>query len=203
MTDPMEPDFAFKFILLGDTSVGKSCIIMRFRDSCFTTTHNSTVGVTFSSHRMLIGGCDLQFQVWDTAGQEIYRSITRSYYRESDCAILVCDLTNPESFAALTGWVHDIRTLAPEKCKIVISGNKVDLPRQVSHEDLVKFAEQIGVPVFETSALTGVNVQALFEEAAMLAYTSAIQARELRTDTTEEGTESRVTAVASRREHCC
>jgi Ras-related protein Rab-2A len=201
--DAMVPDFQFKFILIGDTSVGKSCIIARFRDDCFNATHTATIGVTFSSHRMHIGGSDIQFQVWDTAGQEIYRSITRSYYRESDCALLVCDLTNRDSFDSLKSWVSDVKGLAPTRCKIVLAGNKVDLDRDVSHDDLQKFAEEIDVPFFETSALTGVNVNALFEEAAMLAFTSAVTETEVRPRGAEEAAERRNLPPPAEQGSCC
>jgi small GTP-binding protein len=203
MSEGPPADFQFKFIVLGDAAVGKSCIILRFTDNCFSPTHDSTVGVTFSSHRMHIGGSDIQFQVWDTAGQEIYRSITRSYYRDSDCAILVCDVTNSDSFLALKSWIHDVTALAPPRCKIVIAANKVDLVRQISHEELQKFADEVDTPLFETSALTGLNIAALFEEAAMLAFTAAMTAPEPRPDTAEEGTESQLLPRPVGRNGCC
>jgi Ras-related protein Rab-2A len=167
--------FTFKFIILGDTSVGKSCIISRYRDNQFTTTHDVTIGVTFTNQRVNIGTAELKLQLWDTAGQEIYRSITRSYYRDSDCAIIVCDLTKAESFAVMPDWVEDVRSLAPERCQIVIVGSKLDLAggRQVSTDKLRKFAGKINCPFFETSAKTGENITALFDECAMLAYTEA------------------------------
>jgi Ras-related protein Rab-2A len=167
LSDVEDSIFTFKFIILGDTSVGKSCIISKFRDDKFISDHNVTVGVTFTTQTMHIGTAELRIQLWDTAGQEIYRSITRSYYRDSHCAIIVCDLTKRQSFEAMHGWVKEVQTLAPSFCKIVLVGNKVDLMRMVSSEELNAFASATGYPVFETSALTGVNIREVFDECAM------------------------------------
>jgi Ras-related protein Rab-2A len=161
----------FKFIMVGDTAVGKSCIISRFRDRRYTTTHDATIGVNFTNQTMHIGTTEVKLQLWDTAGQEIYRLITRSYYRDSHCAIVVCDLTKPDTFRSLSNWIEDVRTLAPQHCKVVIVGNKIDLERQVTTEELSNFARTVDCPVFETSAKTGENVHAMFEECAMLVYT--------------------------------
>jgi Ras-related protein Rab-2A len=165
--------YTFKFIILGDTSVGKSCILSRFHDDHFSMSHEATIGVTFANQIMHIGTTELKLQLWDTAGQEIYRSITRSYYRDSHCAIIVCDLTKSETFASMADWVKDVRTLAPDKCQIVLVGNKVDLERVVTADELKRFAESVGCPVFETSAATGRNIRELFEECAMLVFTAA------------------------------
>jgi Ras-related protein Rab-2A len=160
----------FKFIILGDSAVGKSCIISKFRDDQFSQTHDVTVGVTFTNQMMHIGTAELRIQLWDTAGQEIYRSITRSYYRDSHCAIIVCDLTKHETFETMAQWVKEVQTIAPPYCKIVLVGNKLDLPRMVSSEELTAFGAQVGCPVFETSALTGVNIRAIFDECAITVF---------------------------------
>jgi Ras-related protein Rab-2A len=170
VSDLEDSIFTFKFIILGDTSVGKSCIISKFRDDKFISDHNVTVGVTFTTQTMHIGTAELRIQLWDTAGQEIYRSITRSYYRDSHCAIIVCDLTKRQSFESMRDWVKEVQTLAPPFCKIVLVGNKIDLPRMVSPEELNAFASGTGYPVFETSALTGVNIREVFDECAMEVY---------------------------------
>jgi Ras-related protein Rab-2A len=162
--------FTFKFIFVGDTAVGKSCIISRFRDNHFTTQHDVTVGVTFTNQTMHIGTAEVKLQLWDTAGQEIYRSITRAYYRDSDCAIVVCDLTKPETFRSMSAWIKDVRTLAPDRCKIVLVGNKIDLERRVTTDELKGLAERVDCLVFETSAKTGENVRVLLEECAMLVF---------------------------------
>jgi Ras-related protein Rab-2A len=170
--DELTADFAFKFVLVGDSSVGKTSILARFRDDSFPAHHHVTVGVTFSTHRLHMGSTALQCQIWDTAGQEIYRSITRTYYRDTDCAIVVCDLGNRATFESISDWVGIIRNVAPPRCKIVIVGNKADLDREVSREDFQSFAQSVDLPCFETSALKGDNILRLFEECAMLVYTA-------------------------------
>jgi Ras-related protein Rab-2A len=170
---PADPDDAaatFKFILLGDSSVGKSCIISKFRDDQCRASHDVTVGVSFTNQVMRIGSSVLTVQIWDTAGQEIYRAITRRYYRDSHCAIIVCDLSNALTFESMAEWVKEVRVLAPESCKIMLVGNKVDLPRQVSPDDFDAFAQTVGCPAVETSAVTGVNIRRLFEDCAIAAY---------------------------------
>jgi small GTP-binding protein len=164
----------FKVIVLGDSGVGKSSIISRFVSDKFSFCPDATIGVSFCIKSVTVGQETINLQVWDTAGQEIYRAVTRSYYRNSDCAILVCDLTKPLSFDSLSYWIRDIQMLAPEKCKIVIVGNKVDLsPRAVSLEALQELGDGIASPVFETSAKSGSNIRELFEECALIVYTGS------------------------------
>ncbi|OHT15498.1 small GTP-binding protein [Tritrichomonas foetus] len=164
----------FKFIIVGESGVGKSCILLRMKYDTFQSDHDVTIGVTFMTQMMQIGSTELKLQLWDTAGQEIFRSITQSYYRESHCAIIVYDISNANSFSKLSDWIRNVRDLAPADCTIAIVGNKSDLSdqRQVSTEEGRAFAESHGFPFFETSALTGENVQALFEECALIAFTN-------------------------------
>jgi small GTP-binding protein len=194
--------YTFKFIIIGDSAVGKSCIVSRFCDGQFSSSHDTTIGVSFSSQTMHIGTAELKLQLWDTAGQEIYRSITRSYYRDSHCAILVCDLTKHDTFTSLLGWVKDVQALAPPNCKIVLVGNKADLDREVPVESLRTLAEQIECPFFETSARTGQNINPLFEECAMLVYTAVTQERSLRTKL-EEQPPPRSDLVQKDKQQCC
>jgi small GTP-binding protein len=185
--DPSAPDDqdtptrTFKIILLGDSGVGKSSIISRFISDRFSLCPDATIGVSFCIKPVTVGEEAINLQVWDTAGQEIYRAVTRSYYRNSDCAVLVCDLTKQWSFESLSYWVKDIQMLAPEKCKIVIVGNKVDLnPREVSLDALQALGDSTGSPVFETSAKSGSNIRELFEECALLIYAAPHEVQEVK-----------------------
>ena len=164
----------FKFIVLGETGVGKSCMVTRFKDDTFQELHRPTVGVSFQNVMMNVDSTEIKLQIWDTAGQEIYRSITRSYYRESKCAIIVYDVTKPETFETIPSWIDDVKKNAPEECEIVLVGNKIDLAteRAISSDELRVFAEKVNFPYFETSALTGENIRSMFEECAMLVYTN-------------------------------
>ncbi|OHS96419.1 Ras-related protein Rab-2A [Tritrichomonas foetus] len=174
-----EPEcYTFKFIFIGDTGVGKSCMILRMKDGIFQPVHEPTIGVTFINQMLNIGTTNLKMQLWDTAGQEIFRSITRSYYRESDCAIIVYDVSNPCSYNCLNLWINDVREFAPKDCKIAIVGNKIDLidDRKIKEEDALEFVSTHKIDYFkETSALTGENITELIEELAMIVYSKEME----------------------------
>jgi small GTP-binding protein len=163
----------FKFIIVGDASVGKSSIISRFHKSTFNSGQDATIGATFCNHMLNVASTEAKLQIWDTSGQELYRSITRSYYRDSSCAIVVCDLTKPATFDSITDWIKDIKRLGPENCKIIIVGNKVDLERKVSEDDLRELSERMDCPFFETSAMTGEHIREVFEDAALMCFADA------------------------------
>lgn len=168
-----EETSCFKIILLGDTGVGKSCILLRLKDDRFEPLHDVTVGVTFSIQMISIGSESIKLQLWDTAGQEIFRSITRSYFRDSSCAIIVYDVTKRDTFDHIQGWINDVKELAPANCLIAIVGNKIDLKQQrsIPTEEAEQFAQDHGCAFFETSAATGENVKTVFEECTMMIYT--------------------------------
>ena len=169
------PAYIFKFIIVGNSAVGKSCMLLRFDEDRFQPIHDVTVGVTFSIKMVTIEGQDVKVQVWDTAGQEIFRSITRSYYRDSACAIIVYDITDQSSFAKVEDWIRDVRNLAPSDCLLALVGNKLDLAAQraVQTTEGQELAEKHGLLFFETSAATGENVQELFNECVAAVYTRA------------------------------
>lgn len=163
---------SFKFIIVGNSAVGKSCLLLRFDEDRFQPIHDVTVGVTFSIKMVSINGHDVKVQIWDTAGQEIFRSITRSYYRDSVCAIIVYDITDTNSFEKVEEWIKDVRSLAPPDCLIVLFGNKVDLEQQraVETKQGQELADKNDMLFFETSALVGTNVQEAFNECVKAVY---------------------------------
>jgi Ras-related protein Rab-2A len=169
------PAYIFKFIIVGNSAVGKSCLLLRFDEDRFQPIHDVTVGVTFSIKMVQIEGQDVKVQIWDTAGQEIFRSITRSYYRDSACAIIVYDITDKNSFDKVKDWIHDVRNLAPPDCLLVLFGNKIDLEAQraICTEQGQDLADQHGVLFFETSAASGQNVAQAFNECVTAVYTKA------------------------------
>ncbi|KAK8861144.1 hypothetical protein M9Y10_012839 [Tritrichomonas musculus] len=154
----------FKFIIVGNSAVGKSCLLLRFDEDRFQPIHDVTVGVTFSIKTLQIDGQDIKVQIWDTAGQEIFRSITRSYYRDSNCAIIVYDITDRTSFEKIGDWVRDVRNLAPPECTIALVGNKLDLAAQrvVETSEGEELADRENMIFYETSAASGENVKELF-----------------------------------------
>jgi Ras-related protein Rab-2A len=169
------PAYIFKFIIVGNSAVGKSCLLLRFDEDRFQPIHDVTVGVTFSIKMVQIEGQDVKVQIWDTAGQEIFRSITRSYYRDSACAIIVYDITDRNSFDKLEDWIRDVRNLAPPDCLLVLFGNKLDLEAQraIRRDQGQELADRHGLYFFETSAATGTNVAEAFNECVTAVYTRA------------------------------
>eukprot|EP01016_Furgasonia_blochmanni_P004713 TRINITY_DN1181_c0_g2_i2.p1 TRINITY_DN1181_c0_g2~~TRINITY_DN1181_c0_g2_i2.p1 ORF type:complete len:179 (+),score=26.45 TRINITY_DN1181_c0_g2_i2:70-606(+) len=153
-------DYLFKFIIIGNTNTGKSCLLHYFLENKFKKNSSHTIGVEFGSKVLKIGSKIVKLQIWDTAGQERFRSVARSYYRGALGALIVYDITNAESYNALAQWLKDARDLArPDICATVV-GNKCDLKdsRAVTFVDAAKFCQENGVTFLETSALTGENV---------------------------------------------
>ena len=120
-------DYAFKFILVGDTGVGKTSLIGRFVSGHFNADHQFTVGVEFASKSVVINGKCIKLQIWDTAGQEEFKAVTRSYYRSSAAALVVFDTTRKDSFRNVARWVEDIRNNGKKDAVLVLIGNKIDL----------------------------------------------------------------------------
>ena len=164
------PAYIFKFIIVGNSAVGKSCLLLRFDEDRFQPIHDVTVGVTFSIKMVQIDGQDVKVQIWDTAGQEIFRSITRSYYRDSACAIIVYDITDRTSFEKVEDWIRDVRNLAPPECVLVLFGNKLDLAaqRDVSTEEGQDLADKHGLIFLETSAKNNMNIENTFTDLSRL-----------------------------------
>ncbi|KAJ5067665.1 ras and ef-hand domain-containing protein [Anaeramoeba ignava] len=162
---------ALKLLIVGDSNVGKSCILMKFCDSSFTTEHDTTIGVDFRFTDIKIDNEPIKLQIWDTAGQEKFRSITNTYYRNSDGIMIVYDVTSQYSFNRLDGWFSEILASAPKGTKIVLVGNKCDLEdeRVISFEEGEEFAKQQSCPFFELSAKSGFNISNSFHCLSKLA----------------------------------
>jgi Ras-related protein Rab-2A len=125
-------NYVFKFILIGDSGVGKSCLLLQFTDKRFKNDHDLTIGVEFGSKVVSLGSENAKLQVWDTvpgtqAGQESFRSITRSYYRSAVAALLVFDLTKRDSFDSLAEWLGETKSNANPTLTVMLVGNKADL----------------------------------------------------------------------------
>jgi len=156
--------FLFKYIVIGDSGVGKSCLLLQFTQHKFQTVHEVTIGVEFGSRMVDIDGEQIKLQVFDTAGQETFRSIARSYYRGAAGALLVYDVTRRETFEHLAAWLRDAREYSSPELVVIVVGNKCDLEaeRHVATEEGQKFAEENGLVFLETSANTAHNVEKAF-----------------------------------------
>jgi len=157
-------DFLFKLVLIGDSGVGKSCLLLRFADDNFTDSYISTIGVDFRFRTITIDKKVVKLQIWDTAGQERFRTITSAYYRGADGIIMVYDVTNQESFDHVEEWLSEVDRYASESTSKLLVGNKADLieEKRVSEETAQRFSEKLGIPFLETSAKTATNVDAAF-----------------------------------------
>lgn len=160
----MSYQYLFKYIIIGDTGVGKSCLLLQFTDKRFQPVHDLTIGVEFGARMINIASKPVKLQIWDTAGQESFRSITRSYYRGAAGALLVYDITRRETFNHLASWLEDARQHASANMVIMLIGNKCDLAhrRAVSTEEGAQFAKENGLIFMETSAKTAQNVEEAF-----------------------------------------
>eukprot|EP00768_Dysnectes_brevis_P001778 gnl/Dysnectes_brevis/1501_a1699_3386.p1 GENE.gnl/Dysnectes_brevis/1501_a1699_3386~~gnl/Dysnectes_brevis/1501_a1699_3386.p1 ORF type:complete len:238 (+),score=20.13 gnl/Dysnectes_brevis/1501_a1699_3386:93-716(+) len=157
-----------KLILIGSSTVGKSCILLRFVDDRFASLHDITIGVEFGMRTVTIDDEPIKLQIWDTAGQEQFRSITRSYYRGAAGALLVYDITRRQSFDHLASWLEEAREHGGDKMTIMLVGNKADRAghRVVSTEEGRRFAQANGLLFIETSAKDNTNIEAAFIETA-------------------------------------
>ncbi|PAA83664.1 hypothetical protein BOX15_Mlig032469g1 [Macrostomum lignano] len=157
-------DLLFKLLLIGDSGVGKTCILFRFVDNTFQTSFISTIGIDFKIKTIEVEGKKIKLQIWDTAGQERFHTITTSYYRGAMGIMLVYDITSRKTFESVSRWLRNIDEHASEDVERVIIGNKKDMgdKRQVSQEEGDRLAREMSIPFFETSAKTGDGVEAAF-----------------------------------------
>ncbi|KAL8046786.1 hypothetical protein ABFS82_08G201300 [Erythranthe guttata] len=165
-------DYLFKYIIIGDTGVGKSCLLTQFTNERFQPVHDLTIGVELGVKVVEIDNKKIRLQSWDTAGQETFRSITRSYYRGAAVAVLVYDITRRETFNHLAGWLEDVRKNGNANSTVILIGNKCDLfqRRAVSIEEGEQFAKENGLIFMEASAKTAQNVNHAFIKAAATIY---------------------------------
>ncbi|EFJ31501.1 rab family GTPase [Selaginella moellendorffii] len=158
-------DYRIKLLLIGDSGVGKSCVLLRFSDDSFTTSFITTIGIDFKIRTIELDGRRVKLQVWDTAGQERFRTITTAYYRGAMGIILVYDVTDESSFNNIRNWVKNIEQNASENVSRVLVGNKADMDeskRAVTTAQGQALANEYGIRFFETSAKTGQNVEETF-----------------------------------------
>lgn len=146
--------YLFKFIVIGDTGVGKSCVVLQFIENKTRSAHDVTIGVEFGAKTIKVGNKNIKLQIWDTAGQENFRSITRSYYRSAIGALLVYDITRKDTFTHVKTWLEEVKVNGNPHMEILLVGNKNDLEseRTVTTEEGASFARENGLQFIEINA---------------------------------------------------
>ncbi|KAJ0399854.1 hypothetical protein P43SY_000422 [Pythium insidiosum] len=170
-----------KVVLLGDTGVGKSSLVLRFVTNNFRPYSESTIGASFMSKMLVVNDVPIKYQIWDTAGQEKYHSLAPMYYRGAAAAIVVYDITRKQSLTTLKNWVKELKQLGPDNIVIAIAGNKSDLEekREVPASQARAYAEEIGALFIETSAKEDTNVSDLFIKISEALPTSSTESNAL------------------------
>ena len=160
-------DPLYKILILGDSTVGKTCFLTRYADNTFQDLHTSTIGIDYKLKNVkLDDNRIIRLQIWDTAGQDRYRSLTKSYYKGANGIIIIFAVTLKSSFDNVKNWVSQIRAEADENVTIFLVGNKIDdvERREISTEEGQELADKFKVPFFECSAKTGENINTTFNE---------------------------------------
>ena len=164
----MSEDTVYKVLLLGDSSVGKTCFLLRYCDKSFQDAHLSTIGLDYRLKTMTLkSGKNIKLQIWDTAGQDRFRAITKNYYKGANGIILIYDVTNVQTFENVKNWISQIKEEANPNVVIYLAGNKIDLPedtKTVATDEGQKMADEYKLLFQEASAKAGKNVNEIFQE---------------------------------------
>ena len=212
----------FKIIIVGNSGVGKSCITTKATKNIFDNYYSATIGFEFHTFKVRVKGVDLRLQIWDTCGQETYRSLIHSFYRNASLAILVYSIDNLKSFEDLGLWLNDIKTNTHPDVKIFLIGNKSDLneSRKVPKERAEQFMKDNDLKLFlESSAKTGININRLFAEAANFLYEELLKMKKIKemsisfakeksnpfgnTSEAEDGTSLYLSSKRRKQNKCC
>ena len=161
----MSHDFLFKLLIVGESGVGKTCMLLRFADNSFEENFLSTIGVDFKVRELDVDNKHVKLQIWDSAGQERFRNITTSYYRNCGGIIIVYDITRHDTFVKVTEWIEEVRKNT-NNVPLLLVGNKADLieKRQVTEQEAKSLADRMGLVLLETSAKTALNIEDAFKE---------------------------------------
>lgn len=163
-------DYLFKLLLVGESGVGKSCLLLRYADNVYNENYISTIGVDFKIRTIEIDGKRVKLQIWDTAGQERFRNIVSSYYRSADAVIFAYDMTDHHTFSKVTSWIAEVEKFSKKDAVKILVGTKSDMTwaRVVLYEQAQEMADKWQMPFLETSAKTDSNVGAAFHALASM-----------------------------------
>ena len=189
----------FKILVLGDPSVGKSCFLIRYTEDTFQDVYLSTIGMDCKYKDVILEeDKSIRLQIWDTAGQDRFRSITKNLYKGAAGIMLIYDITNRNTFDNVKKWVNSIKEEVTSKVVIILVGNKIDLDkkRQVQTDEGEQIAEEFDMPFFECSALTGENINLAFE-------TLAKKLVEVKAKAKQHGEQLKQNKVGGEKKSCC
>ena len=163
--------YIFKFIIVGNSGTGKSCITTRYVSNKYTDYSDSTIGVEFGHKIINVNNIDVKILIWDTAGQERYQSIAQSYYRGTTAVVLVYDVNNRETFNRIPHWYETVKEnhepIDEGLVPIILVGNKIDLNRKVSYVEAYELAKKLGIEYMEVSAKNNIQINQLFKSLAV------------------------------------
>ena len=205
-------DFSFKMIVIGDAGVGKSCLTNRASKDKFLSDYSPTVGFEFLTFTTSIENKIIKLQIWDTCGQEVYRSLITNFYRNASLAMMVYSINSRESFIHINQWLKEVRIQSHPDVKIILVGNKADLinERTVSKDEAKRYKEENQILYFEeTSAKTGFNAKEVFTEAARILYEEHKRYKmraggaRLTDDTPNVPAPTKLNKVEKRKNGCC
>lgn len=170
----------YKILLLGDVSVGKTCILLRFSDNSFNDDQISTIGLDYRTKDINIDNKVITIAIWDTAGQEKFKCITKSFYKGAHGILIIYDVTDYKTFSNIIEWVYSIREVANKSIKLMLIANKIDLDhRVVSTEEGKKIADDNNCFYMETSAKTNLHIDKVFEKITKEIYEEACAIKEI------------------------
>ncbi|GMR61707.1 hypothetical protein PMAYCL1PPCAC_31902 [Pristionchus mayeri] len=196
-------DFSFTVMLLGDSCTGKTCVLVRFKDGTFLNNNFiSTVGIDYRNKIIPVDGKQVKLQIFDTAGQERFRSVTSAYYRDADALLLVFDVANRLSFENIRNWLGQIKDFAKDNVMVTLIGNKCDLAaqRKVTVKEAQELAAFYQIPYLETSAKTGQRVNEAF---VLTARRLMQQSMGNSADARQSGVVDLVTSEKTWGQNCC
>ncbi|GMI18267.1 hypothetical protein TrLO_g2764 [Triparma laevis f. longispina] len=192
--------YIVRILMVGDSACGKTSLVLRFDQNCFSTKFVTTIGVDYRDKVVKVEGVDMRVQLWDTAGQERFRSLTSNFFGRADGFVLTYDITNRTSFENVMGWMRDINSRAPPDVEIILCANKTDVEddeRVVNREEGEALAEEFGVVYFECSAKNGDNVNDMFMNLATSIKHRRLTHNNQPSDSTVAGGERRENGDAS------
>ena len=157
-------NFLSKVIIIGDAGVGKTCLLLRFCEDSFLTSHLPTIGIDFKQKSISVDDKTVRLQIWDTAGQERFKTITQTYFKSAQGVVIAYSVGDETSFKNVKDWIEQVKTHASSDVNMVLVGNKTDLPgRVVTYEEGEILAKAYDIPFFEASTKEGVNIKSIFE----------------------------------------